>query len=282
MHEAGSATRIRIMSTKKRPSWHTMIQGGMIDSHFHTAMMEKKGLDSRKLLGEAMEQGLAGGIDIGVQAGDCGARAWLLEFAPQIRLAAGLAPAEAEHEDLSPRLELLEADIEKYSVDAVGEIGVDAYWNYGSPQRQKELFAAEIDIATLHGLPVIIHNREADEALLDVLSSHKPACGGIMHCFSSSYETAKRCIDYGLLISFAGNLSFKKSDELRRAARRLPVESLLVETDSPFLSPEPVRGKPNHPGRVAFVYHYLAELRGIDTASLIDHVRSNYDGLFSS
>lgn len=276
-------------SKRKEPLIEEMILPGMIDSHFHTKMITERGLDSTEYLEDALAAGLAGGIDIGVTAGDTAERLWvrgLPQRASQpdenfpIHVAAGLAPAEAEYEDIDSRLELLEKDLEQYPVSALGEIGVDGYWNYGTPERQKELFASQIAMANRYRLPIIIHNRDADEALLEVLEEHRPEHGGIMHCFSSSYETARTCIDYGLLISFAGNLTFKKSNELREVARRIPTESILTETDSPFLSPEPFRGKTNHPAKVSYVYSTLAEAMYTELEKVIETVEDNFRRLF--
>ncbi|MFO7849324.1 MAG: TatD family hydrolase [Spirochaetia bacterium] len=269
------------MSKRREPPIEELLVPGMIDSHFHSEIMRKKGLDPEKILSETIAAGLAGGIEIGVHAGDTAERAWVTQTLPQIKLAAGLAPAEAEHEDIRGRLEFLEKDLQSFPVDALGEIGVDGHWNYGTPERQKELFALQIELANSCKLPIIVHNRDADTQLLDVLEQHKPLYGGIMHCFSSGYETALRCIDAGLFISFAGNISYKNSGELRAVAARIPREALLAETDSPFLSPEPLRGKPNHPGKVAYVYRLLADVRSMELEKLVDTIGNNFERLFS-
>lgn len=268
------------MSPRVEPPLADIIVPGMIDSHFHSEMMRTKGLDPKKILLECRAAGLAAGIDIGVHAGDTADRAWVAGEFPEIKLAAGLAPSEAENEVPEARVELLERDLQSFRVEVLGEIGVDGYWNYGTPERQKELFALQIELANRYKLPVIIHSRSGDEQLLEVLEEHRPLWGGIMHCFSSGYETAKRCVDFGLLISFAGNIGYKNSDNLRAAAVQLPGETLLVETDSPFLSPEPFRGKPNHPGKVAYVYRMLAELRGVEVEVLVETIGSNFKRLF--
>ncbi len=270
------------MSKRREPAMSEMPLPGMIDSHFHSVMMKKRELDPEGLIADAVEAGLAGGIDIGVEAGDTAGRVWIRDRFPGFLLASGLAPAEAERENIEDRLELLVNDLKEHPIEAIGEIGVDGYWNYGTPDTQRELFAAQIEIANRWGLPVIIHSRASDELLLEVLDAHRPEHGGIMHCYSSGYDTAVRCIDHGLLISFAGNITFKKSDELREVARSIPEEAILAETDSPFLSPEPLRGKPNHPGRVGFVYSSIAECRGLETADSVETIGENYRRLFGN
>lgn len=259
---------------------HFELLPGMIDSHFHTAMMRKKGLDADVLLGRAVAAGMQAGIDIGTEAGDTGTRTWVHEKYPQIRLAAGLYPSEAEHESLKERLSLLESDVQTYPVAAIGEIGVDLHWKYGTVARQQELMQRQIELANLHRLPILIHNREADDEVAEVLRSTPPTAGGIMHCFSSDAAAARAFLDAGLYISFAGNLTYKKSEELRNAAVQVPLDRLLAETDSPFLSPQKVRGKPNHPGHVGFVYYQLAELHNIEVEELIRIVAENFARLF--
>ncbi len=259
---------------------HFELLPGMIDTHFHTAMMQTKGLDADALLQQALTAGMTGGIDIGIVAGDTGGRAWVHEKYPQIKLAAGLCPSEAEHEHIDERLSILAADLEKHPVAAVGEIGVDLYWKYGTVERQQELMQRQIELANRHQLPVIIHNRDADTAVREVLRTTPPKGGGIMHCFSSDASAAQKFLEAGLNISFAGNLTYKNSEVLRKAAKVVPLDRILVETDSPFLSPQNVRGKPNHPGHVGFVYYQLSEIHGLVVEALIEIVSENFKRLF--
>lgn len=256
------------------------IRPGMIDSHFHSRIMGKKDLDTRKLLEKAVTAGLVGGLDIGTEAGDTAGRATMIDGFPQFGLAAGLYPSEAEHERLQDRLDLLLRDLQQFPVVAIGEIGIDLHWNYTTPKRQRDLMIQQIEVANRYGLPIIVHNRDADEEIAEVLKEHPPAAGGIMHCFSSGPEAAKTFLDAGMHISFAGNITYKKSDELRAAARAVPIDRLLTETDSPYLSPQAVRGKPNHPGHVGYVYETIASLRSIDPEKLVEAVRENFYRLF--
>ncbi len=267
--------------TQRTKELHFELLPGMIDSHFHSAMMKKKGLDPRDLLETAMKQGLAGGIDIGIEAGDAGDRCWVREMFPSIKLAAGLYPSEAEFEDIEARLDILKTDLGSFSIAAVGEIGVDLYWNYGTADRQQELMRRQIELANQYQVPIIIHNRDADQEVLEVLKTTEPVCGGILHCFSSDAGAARSFLDYGLYISFAGNVTYKKSEALRKAAAVVPLERLLAETDSPFLSPQKVRGKPNHPGHVGFVYQQLAEIHQIEIEQLITSVAKNFNRIFT-
>jgi len=267
-------------STTNQTKLHFELLPGMIDSHFHSAMMQKKGMDVRALISQALQAGLAGGIDIGIEAGDTARRYWIQQEFPQIKLAAGLYPAEAEHEEITGRIAMLCEDIERYSPAAVGEMGVDRYWNYATVERQQKLMREQIKVANLYGLPIIIHNRDADAEVLEVLKESPPQAGGVLHCFSSHAAAARSFVDAGLHISFAGNLTYKKSDALREAAAAVPVDRLLAETDSPFLSPQKLRGKLNHPGQVGFVYHTLSELHGQKLERLIQLISENFSRLF--
>jgi len=253
---------------------------GMVDSHFHSLMMAEKGLDPRELLSKCIDAGLAGGIDIGTRAGDTAERLWLHREFPQILLAAGLYPAVCEQEDMQAAMDELERDIQSHPVAAVGEIGIDYHWNYGTPERQRQLIELQIDLANRYDLPIIIHNRRADRAVLETLQHKAPQNSGIMHCFSSGAEEAKKFLDLGVYISFAGNLTYRRSHELREAARIVPLDRMLVETDSPYLSPQRWRGKINHPGHIGSTYRQLSDIRNLKLQALVDQVGKNFSDLF--
>ena len=148
--------------------------------------------------------------------------------------------------------------MESGSLIAVGEIGLDYFRNISDSTIQKRIFRSQMKIADDLNKPVIFHNRNADEDMVSILSEF-PNVRGVAHCFSSDLETAKKFIELDYYISFSGNLTFKNS-HLPQVAKQLPLDRLLVETDSPYLSPEPHRGKPNEPGRTRFVAEKLAEI----------------------
>lgn len=217
---------------------------------------------------------------MGTRAGDTKERAWIHERFPQILIASGLYPSEAENPRMIDRLDLLTVDLNTFPVAALGEIGLDYHWNYATPKLQKDLFSNQIQIANHYDLPIIIHNRKADQSVSEILKANRPEFGGIMHCFSSDYSFAKMSIDDGFYISFAGNISYKGSQAIRDTAQRIPLDRLLVETDSPYLSPQKVRGQTNHPGHIGYIYQEIAALRGIDLERLITAVRDNFYSLF--
>jgi TatD DNase family protein len=148
---------------------------------------------------------------------------------------------------------------------AIGETGMDGYWpgrleNCAGLQEQREAFAWHIDLAKRVGKPLMIHNREADNDVLDVLRAEGAPETVIFHCFSSGPEMAKTCLDNGWLLSLSGTVSFKNARELREAAALIPAEQLLVETDAPFLTPHPFRGAPNEPYCLPYTVRALADI----------------------
>ena len=259
---------------------------GMIDSHFHYLEMLKKELDAQALLTECFSAGMTAAVDIATNTANFEKR---LEFAAgfdNIFITAGLNPGKAEKdtEEIEKMLEKLESQIGGArghgKLIGVGETGLDWYWKYGTREKQISLFEAQIDLAGKYNLPVIIHNREADEDVLRILNTKKPAKGGIIHCFSSDYKYASSCIDLGFMISFAGNVTYKKNTVMQDAARRIPSASILAETDAPYLSPGKLRSLPGHPGFVSLTYNYLAELRNVKIEDFTDTVKNNFNMLF--
>jgi len=264
-----------------------------IDSHFHTLMMRNKGLDVPVLLAEAFAGGLYRALDIGTTPEDLEVR---LRIAKEIDAesqgpakagkgrrilhSAGIYPGGSAEDFEKELLPSLERVLQNNQIAAVGEFGIDLHWNYAPPDRQQELMKQQILLANRYKLPVIIHSRKADRETLEVLRTTPSENGGIMHCFSSGYETAKTCIDLGLYISFAGNVTYKNTDSIRETAVKIPVERILLETDAPYLSPEPHRGRRNHPLNVVHTYRAVAEMRGIETAELMKQVCRNFDRLF--
>ncbi len=261
---------------------HFNLLPGMIDTHFHGIIMKQKELDTRSVLSEAFESGLEYAIDIGTEMSDIPKRLNLLKGFKNILFAAGNYPSEVEKNTTPNLINLLKEAITKNNqIIAIGEIGLDWHWNYGTKEQQIELFDAQIKLANKYKLPVLIHNRDADADIVEVLKKTIPTAGGILHCFSSDYKTAAQLLDMGLSISFAGNVTYKKNNSLREVASKIPVNSIFVETDSPYLSPQKVRGKTNHPGHIGYTYEILAECKNIPIENFIQEVRNNFINLFN-
>lgn len=168
-------------------------------------------------------------------------------------------------------------------VRAIGETGLDAYWDYTPFATQQQLFADHLRLAQIRDLPVIVHMRDCAEATIDMLRSARESgpLTGVMHSFSGTEAEARHCLALGMHISFAGMVTFKKSDSLRAVARTVPLDRLLIETDSPFLAPHPHRGqKPNEPGLLIHTARCLADLRGMPVAEFASQTTANARRLF--
>lgn len=175
---------------------------------------------------------------------------------------------------------VIEELVRQPRVVAVGETGLDFYWDYSPPAAQEEAFRWHIDLAKRVGKPLMIHDRDAHEDIMRVLHSEGPPERVVFHCFSGDADFARRCVDAGFVLSFAGAVTFRNARELRAAAQVVPVDQLLVETDAPFLTPHPFRGRPNEPYCVAYTLRDLAELRGMDVGDLASAVRDTAIRLF--
>ncbi|TVR86432.1 MAG: TatD family deoxyribonuclease [Spirochaetaceae bacterium] len=251
------------MQTQSTPiSEQISFPQGTTDSHFHLLEIERHGIDPALLLKALSDHGFGFGLEIAIDEQNFARRLELAEPYPGLYLTAGLHPSVSG----SPQLDLgaiiteLRKQLQHPKVRAAGEMGIDLFRNYASLEKQRELFVAQLRLASEQRLPVVIHNRDADLEILKVLKENPPSAGGIMHCFSSGSHFAHACVELGMYISFAGNLSFRKAESLRGMVSQLPRERILVETDAPYLTPQPFRGKTNHPGRIGITLTILAEL----------------------
>jgi TatD DNase family protein len=189
----------------------------------------------------------------------------------------GIHPHEAKlaTEDHFAELDLLASNPR---VVAMGELGLDYHYDHSPREVQQEVFLRQIALAAKHRLPLVIHCREAWPDCLEILERHwKPAgLGGILHCFSGTAEDARRGLDCGFYVSFAGNLTFPKAAPLREAAVTIPRERLLIETDCPFLAPVPKRGKRNEPAFVTFVAQQLGDIQGVPAEEVGEYTTRNF------
>ena len=166
-------------------------------------------------------------------------------------------------------------------VRALGEIGLDYHWDKSPKDIQKEVFRKQIRLAKKVKLPIIIHNREATADILEILREEEASeVGGIMHCFSGSAETARECIDMNFYISLGGPVTFKNAKRPKEVAKEVPLDKLLIETDCPYLTPHPYRGKRNEPAYVKLVAQQIAELKGITLAEVEAETTENAKKIF--
>jgi len=168
--------------------------------------------------------------------------------------------------------EWLEELAKQDKVVAIGEIGLDYYWVKEDDKRelQKQAFIKQIDLANKLHLPIAVHNRDAIENCLDIIKNHKPLFGGIMHCFSGSVETMKEFIKLDMHIALGGPVTFTNAKQPKEVARAVPLNRLLVETDSPYLAPHPLRGTTNEPMNIQYIVNQIAELKGLSRQEIED------------
>lgn len=193
---------------------------------------------------------------------------------------AGLHPDEANG-NVSDKLQSLKKFLETHKVYAVGECGLDYHYGTDDIDIQKYIFEEQIKLSIKYHLPLIIHSRDAQQDTFDMLSKYKGQCFGIMHCYSGSLEMALEYIKLGFYISLGGPVTFKKAKESKRVAANIPLDKLLVETDCPFLAPEPFRGKRNESSYVKYSAEAIANIRGISYEELTEATYKNSLRIFN-
>jgi TatD DNase family protein len=250
------------------------------DAHTH---LDACGCRTAQDVDVAMARAAAVGVDrVVTVADDLISARWVVQAAqwhPDLYAAVALHPTRADslYEDARREIELLAADPR---VVAIGETGLDHYWDAAPHDVQAEAFAWHIDLAKRLGKPVMIHDRDAHDDVLSVLRSEGAPGTVIFHCFSGDLAMARTCVDAGYHLSFAGPVSFRNARELADAARLVPDDRLLVETDAPFLAPHPHRGKRNESYALPYTVRALAALRGQDLAQLCDRLAANAAAVF--
>jgi len=234
----------------------------LIDSHAHLEMPEFK-RDLEAVIQRAKESGVEYIFTVGTEKKDWRRALEIANSNPSIYAILGVHPHNAKEIDDQTYPTLRELCREK-RVKAYGEIGLDFFRNLSPRDVQLKRFREQIGLAKELGLPIVVHDREAHQETLETLKSEKSEeCGGIIHCFSGDYQMARECIDMGFYISVPGSITFKNAGSLREVVKKIPLESLLVETDAPFLTPEPFRGKRNEPSYVRYTAQRVAEIKNI-------------------
>lgn len=252
----------------------------LVDSHCH--LNYEQLADTAGVLARAKQAGVGLFQTISTQRSDFAEVKALAEAHPEIYCSIGIHPHEAEpHEDISEQ-ELLEAASHP-KVIGIGETGLDYYYEHSPREAQQTLFRRHITVARKLDLPVIVHSRDADEDTVAILRDEysKGYFRFLIHCFSSSQYLAEESVKIGGYISLSGIITFKKSQALRDATSCVPLDRLLVETDSPYLAPEPHRGKPCEPAYTRLTAEKLAQMRGLDYAAIEKATTENFFRLFS-
>lgn len=252
----------------------------LVDTHAH---LDEEAFDGDRV--QVVERYLAEGISrvitIGTTADSSRRAVAIAQQFPSVYAAVGIQPnyvAQARPDDWEAIVELAKDP----RVVAIGETGLDRYWDYAPLETQIDYFRRHIDLADRLNLPFVVHCREAEA---DVLSELRRAADagvlrGVMHSFTGDVATARACLELGLHISFAGMVTYKKSQPLRDVAREIPADRILVETDSPYLPPQPMRGKRNEPAFLKMTATHLAEVRGVSLEVFAEQTTANACSLF--
>lgn len=252
----------------------------LIDSHAHLTDARFQD-DFTEVVARAKANGVTTIINVGSDLPSSYAVVALTAQAAGFYAAIGIHPHDAKSADAQALQELKELAAHP-KVVAIGEIGLDYYYNHTPPAQQLAVLRQQIRLARELALPIIIHDRDAHEDVLTVLREEKAQeVGGVMHCFSGDLDFAQRCLELGFYISFAGPLTFKKAGALPEVAQQVPLERILVETDCPYLAPVPCRGQRNEPANVRYVAAKVAELRQLELAEVAAITSKNAQQLFS-
>jgi len=257
----------------------------LIDSHCHIDG-ERFAEDREAVIQNALDAGVRAMINVGTGSPKDRSFEDTVSLAKEnesVYAAVGIHPHDADEYDEAVEQRLIDLTKSSEKVLAWGEIGLDFFYDHSPRNVQERVFRRQINVAKELDLPIIIHSRDADDETVEILRdecSSEDFRGGIMHCFGGTPEMAEALMDIGFLISFAGNVTFKKADNLRESARVVPLEKLLVETDCPYLTPVPFRGKRNEPARVVETAKFLADFYEIEFEKLANQTTKNFEEFF--
>jgi TatD DNase family protein len=236
----------------------------LIDSHCH--LYDTRGAPLADVLAAARAAGVVQMINVGCDAATTAASIAIASEHEGVFATAGLHPHEAVH-----GIDTILPYVDHPEVIAIGEAGLDYYYDHSPRDAQQAMFAAQVQLANERNLPLVIHTRDAWDDTFAILTAEGVPERTIFHCFSGGAAEARRCLDLGAFLSFSGIVTFKTATDLQEAARLCPTDRMLVETDSPYLAPVPHRGRPNQPAFVAHVAQFIADLRDTPLPTLAAH-----------
>ncbi len=267
----------------------------LADSHGHLTMVFEGGTTRERprapsapevagLVGRARDAGVTRMLVPGTCRGDLRLAVEIAEAYEGVFAAVGIHPHEAKDFDEDADLRLFDELCASKKVVAVGEIGLDYHYDHSPRDVQKRVLSAQLRFARERGLPVLLHNRNSEGDLLPILEGEyrgdPGALRGVLHSFCADVETGRRAIAFGYLVSFSGMITFGAADNVRASAAVLPLDSMLVETDAPYLAPAPFRGKPNEPSLLPRTAERLAEVKGVPVAEVAAVTTANFRRLF--
>ncbi|MFC4270340.1 YchF/TatD family DNA exonuclease [Sneathiella chungangensis] len=254
----------------------------LVDSHCHLNF-EQLSSELDAVVARAREAGVGHMLTIGTKLREFSGVRAIAERYDEIHCSVGVHPHEAESEAADVTAAKLIELSQHPKVVGIGETGLDYFYEHAPRTLQEKSFRVHIAAARETGLPLIVHTRDADADTVKILHEEyeKGPFTGVIHCFSSGWEVAEKSMEIGFYISISGIVTFKPADDLRAHVRNIPVERLLVETDSPYLAPVPKRGKTNEPSFVAHTAAKVAELKGLDPEALAAITTDNFFNLFN-
>ena len=249
-----------------------------IDTHCH---LDKLDSTPEEAIIEAKQAGVQRMVTVSVDEPSLDFVSSMVQQFPEVYGSVGFHPHDAAEltEDLEQKIRKLA--LEEKKLIAIGETGLDYHYMYSSAEVQQQVFSKQLQLAVELNLPVIMHSREAETDTLNILQEISVPPLGVAHSFTSSFEMAKTLIEMGWYIGINGIVTFKNAEDLREVVSWLPLDRLLLETDSPFLAPTPFRGKPNKPAHIPAIATFIAELRGISLEQLSEQTSANAQRLFN-
>ena len=247
--------------------------------HLHLLKLEQFGKDLSQIISLTREAGVGSILCPAVSFADRDEIIALAESFADIYASVGLHPSEKVEQE--PTVEDIVKKANHPKVIAIGETGLDYYYNDSGLANMRERFRTHVQASRVTGKPVIVHSRDAQEDTMTILREENATeVGGVMHCFTESWEMAQQALELGLYISFSGIVTFKNGANVAEVARQVPLEFMLIETDAPYLTPVPFRGKPNGPQYVPYVAQKIAELKQIDVETVAYETTQNFKRLF--
>ncbi len=254
----------------------------IIDSHCHLDRLGSDVTDEQldEIVAAARESGVEAMLCAGVNLETFPGLVRVIERYDNVVGAVGVHPLE-EAGCKEPDVDGLIANAQHPKIVAIGETGLDFHYQPDTVELQTRRFETQLLAAQQSGLPVIIHSRQAQQQTLDLMRACKPDAGGVLHCFTESEEMARQVLDEDFYISISGIVTFRNASALRDVVKMIPLDRLLVETDSPYLAPVPFRGKPNEPKHTAVVAEFIAELKGVSRDVIAEQTTANFFKLFS-
>ena len=249
------------------------------DTHAHIGLICDDPIEQLIVIQEARQASVSRIVSVCNSLHDFGRVYDNLKSAANVYHAVGVSPSEVQ----SPGrdwVKIIEQSVQMPRVIALGEIGLDYYRKFGDKKSQIELFITQLDMAAKLNLPVIIHNRDAGRDVLEILRDRLPPKGGVLHCYSEDAEYAKKALDLNLFFSFAGNLTYRNAKNLHETIEVLPLDRILIESESPFMVPADYRGKRNMPKYLPITARFLGEMMQIDDEELAAALWTNANKFF--